>query len=92
MFLYIDGLFWGVYMMIERPDAKFAASYLGGDSTQWEANNAGHEVDGSRLQSAVLERSAELPQLEHNDDAGVVREGPGQQSRRHAEFELHRSA
>lgn len=47
VFLYIDGLFWGVYMMMERPDANFAASYLGGDGTQWEANNAGHEVDGS---------------------------------------------
>lgn len=47
VFLYIDGLFWGLYEMMERPDAKFAASYLGGDSTQWEANNAGHEVDGA---------------------------------------------
>ena len=30
VFLYIDGLFWGIYEMMERPDANFAASYLGG--------------------------------------------------------------
>ncbi|MGA2035092.1 MAG: lamin tail domain-containing protein, partial [Thermoguttaceae bacterium] len=47
VFLYIDGLFWGVYMMMERPDAYFAASYMGGTASDWEANNAGHEVDGS---------------------------------------------
>jgi fibronectin type 3 domain-containing protein len=47
VFLYIDGLFWGIYMMDERPDADFAASYLGGSPSQYEANNAGHEVDGS---------------------------------------------
>ena len=46
VFLYIDGLFWGIYEMMERPDANFAASYLGGSSTDWEANNAGHAVDG----------------------------------------------
>ena len=46
VFLYVNGLFWGVYMMVEPPDAHFAASYLGGNSTDWEANNAGHAIDG----------------------------------------------
>jgi hypothetical protein len=45
--LYIDGLFWGIYYMVERPDANFAASHLGGTASDYEANNAGHEVDGS---------------------------------------------
>ena len=45
--LYIDGLFWGMYYMLERPDADFAASHLGGTAADWEANNDGHEVDGS---------------------------------------------
>ncbi|MGO9111484.1 MAG: CotH kinase family protein, partial [Thermoguttaceae bacterium] len=45
--LYIDGLFWGLYEMLERPDADFAAAHLGGTASDWEANNAGHEVDGS---------------------------------------------
>ena len=45
--VYIDGLFWGLYMMMERPDADFAASHLGGNASDYEANNAGHEVDGS---------------------------------------------
>ena len=45
--LYIDGLFWGMYYMIERPDADFAASHLGGTAADWEDNNDGHETDGS---------------------------------------------
>jgi len=45
--LYIDGLFWGVYYMLERPDAHFAAAHMGGSASDWEANNNGHEVDGS---------------------------------------------
>ena len=45
--LYVDGLFWGVYYMLERPDANFAASHLGGTAAQWEANNAGHAISGS---------------------------------------------
>lgn len=28
--VYINGLYWGMYWMHERPDASFAASYLGG--------------------------------------------------------------
>ena len=47
VFLYVDGLFWGMYMMDERPDADFAASYLGGTASDYEANNGGHEVSGS---------------------------------------------
>lgn len=46
--LYINGLYWGVYNPCERPDASFAASYLGGDKTQYDAINGsgGVLVDG----------------------------------------------
>jgi hypothetical protein len=33
--LYLNGLYWGVYTMTERPDASFMASYLGGEKEDW---------------------------------------------------------
>ncbi|HWI56877.1 MAG TPA: chitobiase/beta-hexosaminidase C-terminal domain-containing protein, partial [Bacillota bacterium] len=46
--LYINGLYWGVYNPCERPNASFAASYLGGDKTDYDAiNGTGAQlVDG----------------------------------------------
>lgn len=48
--LYINGMYWGVYNPVERPDASFAASYLGGNKEDWDAVNAGEPVSGSSMQ------------------------------------------
>jgi autotransporter-associated beta strand protein len=34
--LYIDGQYWGVYETEERPEASYAASYLGGDPSDYD--------------------------------------------------------
>jgi hypothetical protein len=34
--VYLNGLYWGLYWMHERPDASFAASYLGGDKEDYD--------------------------------------------------------
>ena len=34
--LYINGMYWGVYETDERPEASFAASYLGGDKEDYD--------------------------------------------------------
>jgi len=34
--LYVNGLYWGVYNAHERPDDDFAATYLGGDKSQYD--------------------------------------------------------
>jgi hypothetical protein len=34
--LYLDGLYWGVYDLHERPDASFAAAHLGGDKSEYD--------------------------------------------------------
>lgn len=47
--LYINGLYWGLYNMHERPDASFAATYFGGDKEEYDALNSGNAVDGDTV-------------------------------------------
>ena len=54
--LYVNGLYWGLYNPVERPDDAFAASYLGGDKTEYDARNcnetgpiAGDEVAWNQM-------------------------------------------
>ena len=49
--LYINGLYWGLYNPIERPDGTFSQSYLGGDKTQYDIINSGAPAGGSTGQS-----------------------------------------
>jgi hypothetical protein len=44
--LYLNGEYWGLYNPVERPDAAFAATYLGGEKDEYDALNAGSSVDG----------------------------------------------
>ena len=39
--LYINGLYWGLYEIVERPDEYFAADYFGGDIEDWDVINPG---------------------------------------------------
>ncbi|MCX5684067.1 MAG: CotH kinase family protein, partial [Planctomycetota bacterium] len=34
--LYVDGQYWGLYMTEERPEADYAASYFGGDNSDYD--------------------------------------------------------
>lgn len=34
--LYVNGLYWGLYNPVERPDGSFSASYYGGDKEDWD--------------------------------------------------------
>jgi len=45
--LYLDGLYWGLYNIAERPDAEFAASYLGGEPEDYDAIKDGDLISGS---------------------------------------------
>jgi hypothetical protein len=45
--LYVNGLYWGLYNPVERPDASFAATYCGGDKEDWDAYNSGSPTGGS---------------------------------------------
>lgn len=44
--LFLDGLYWGVYQVEERPDAHFHASWLGGSPDDYDVLNSGVVTDG----------------------------------------------
>lgn len=45
--LFLDGLYWGVYDFTERPDANFAAAYLGGTRADYDVINEFDAKDGT---------------------------------------------
>jgi hypothetical protein len=45
--LFLHGLYWGVYDFTERPDASFAASYLGGARGDYDVVNEFDAKDGT---------------------------------------------
>ncbi len=44
--LYINGLYWGIYNITERPSAPFLASYYGGEKEDYDAQNVNLAIDG----------------------------------------------
>lgn len=48
MHLYINGLYWGVYNVVERPNAAFMADHLGGSKEDYDALNSLKVLDGDR--------------------------------------------
>jgi len=45
--LYLNGLYWGLYNLTERPAEDFSVSYLGGKPEDWDAINSGDVKSGS---------------------------------------------
>jgi hypothetical protein len=44
--LHLNGLYWGLYDLSERPDAHFAAQAWGGKPTDYDARNADKVIEG----------------------------------------------
>ncbi|MCX6977556.1 MAG: chitobiase/beta-hexosaminidase C-terminal domain-containing protein, partial [Verrucomicrobia bacterium] len=44
--LYVNGAYWGLYDPGEKSDASFAANYLGGDKSEYDAVNSSEFIDG----------------------------------------------
>ena len=55
--LYLNGLYWGLYNITERPDASFMSAYLGGEKDNWYIRNHSGTVSGSeeRIESLLHE-------------------------------------
>ncbi len=77
--LYLNGLYWGLYEAVERPDAAFAATHLGGEKEDWDVQNSGRPVDGdleswNALRARLGEGVAEVEdwlELAGLDDSGA---------------------
>lgn len=59
--LYLNGMYWGVYNLHERPEASHYAAYYGGSSDQLDALNGGSVRDGNydawnQMKNAVTRR------------------------------------
>jgi hypothetical protein len=52
--LYINGIYWGLYNPVERPDEHFTSEYLGGESEDWFFLNHGGATDGDGARWAYL--------------------------------------
>jgi hypothetical protein len=44
--LYLNGLYWGIYNLTERPDEDFAAHHLGGEPKDYDARNGENVLSG----------------------------------------------
>ncbi|MFT5524522.1 MAG: hypothetical protein ACI9HK_002477, partial [Pirellulaceae bacterium] len=45
--VYINGLYWGMYNPVERPNASFGASYFGGNKDEYDAYVTSKLIDGN---------------------------------------------
>jgi len=46
--LYLNGMYWGIYNMGERPAAPFQADYFGGTEDDYDVLNSGSPIDGDK--------------------------------------------
>lgn len=44
--VYLNGVYWGVYNLVERPDNSFGAAYFGADKDLWQGINSGSAING----------------------------------------------
>jgi hypothetical protein len=80
--LFINGLYWGLYNAVQRPDADFAAGALGGEKEDWFSVSHGGDQGGDStrwdyltgaLTNKNMSVSANYEELkEHVDVAGLI--------------------
>ncbi|UCD52051.1 MAG: lamin tail domain-containing protein, partial [Phycisphaerales bacterium] len=76
--LYLNGLYWGLYWLHERPDEHFAASYFGGDSEDYDVlkHQSGRVVNGSSAEYRDMVNLASAGQYgeiqQHLDVSGLI--------------------
>jgi len=73
--LFVNGLFWGLYNIQERPDAAFNADYIGGKRRDWDVikhtnnfsdgENTPHVIDGSLDSWNELYNLSSSPNLDY---------------------------
>ncbi len=64
--LYLNGLYWGLYNVVERPDAWFSSTYFGGSRDDWLAVNhhgivSGDEERWNYLRGTLKDKDMTVP-------------------------------
>jgi hypothetical protein len=62
---FLNGLYWGLYLLHEKPDGKFMADYLGGKKEDWDVfkHSAATGVDGNTVYGLVISSGLINPAL-----------------------------
>ncbi|MGI8602428.1 MAG: lamin tail domain-containing protein [Verrucomicrobiales bacterium] len=62
---FLDGLYWGLYILHEKPDHNFQSHYSGGDADEWDVfkHSAINGVDGGTLFHNVMNTGVINPAL-----------------------------
>jgi hypothetical protein len=53
--MFINGLYWGVHNLCERPESSHYAAHNGGDEDQLDARNAGSTIDGTTTAYSAMQ-------------------------------------
>lgn len=63
--LFLNGLYWGLYILHEKPDERFASQYLGGSQSDWDIfkHSGANGVDGATLINNVISSGLINPAL-----------------------------
>lgn len=69
--LFINGLYWGLYDLHERPDASFAASHLGGDDGEWDVLRHSQSIVVAGDNSDFVSLITTVRSADFTDDAEV---------------------
>lgn len=70
--LYLNGLYWGLYNIVERPDAAFMASYFGGEETDWETITHAESLNTSSERFKTLYQLAQAGHLERPEQYATM--------------------
>ena len=70
--LYLNGLYWGLYNVVERPDASFSSAYLGGTKEDWGIVSHSGPVSGSIERFDMLHQLATEGNLADPDKYATI--------------------
>ena len=65
--LYLNGLYWGLYNVVERPDESFMSSYFGGPKDDWQTISHAETLSNTSDRFKTLHRLARQGQLDDPD-------------------------
>ena len=72
--LYLNGLYWGLYNLTERPDAAFMSSYFGKQKEDWLAISHEEATSHTSARFRALQNLLEADRLADPDQYNLVRD------------------